>query len=74
MATVDWEEQRRKAGSLRSRDLRRLATQTGWEWKRTKGSHHVYLKAGYRSLPIPETVKKRGTILGILDRLEKADV
>ena len=41
---------RQNPKGVRFTDLCALATCFGWEFDRTKGSHHVYKKRGHRSL------------------------
>ena len=67
MATLTW--LRSRAGSLTAREL----TARGWSEPspgRGKGSHRVFAKPGRRPIVVPLR-PKRGTVLGILRRLEE---
>ena len=59
---------RRRAGNLRSRDVRDAAEQAGYRLARTSGGHHQYSKRGRRTLVIPERLTS-GTAIGIINRL-----
>ncbi len=54
---------RRRRNNVRARDLEDIAELTGWQHDRTTGSHKMYVKEGFRSLPIPQ---HSGALPGIL--------
>ena len=69
--TLTW--LRSRAGSLTARELARELTARGWSEPspgRGKGSHRVFAKPGRRPIVVPLR-PKRGTVLGILRRLEE---
>ena len=69
---VDWEAERRRAGSLRSRDLVRIAGRAGWQVLegRGKGSHALCWASGRRPVAIPRKVTRR-IALSILEQLRR---
>ena len=38
---------------MKSRDLIKLLKDNGWVLERIEGSHHIFTKAGRRSVPVP---------------------
>ena len=38
---------------ITGKDLVKLLQREGWELNRIRGSHHVMVKEGFRSVPIP---------------------
>jgi predicted RNA binding protein YcfA (HicA-like mRNA interferase family) len=59
---------RQGAANLKSKDLRDAAESCGWAFVRTKGGHHAYRKAGFRTLIIPESPTS-GTARSIINAL-----
>jgi predicted RNA binding protein YcfA (HicA-like mRNA interferase family) len=38
---------------MNGKELLEILTKQGWKLDRIKGSHHILVKAGHRSIPIP---------------------
>ena len=54
---------------MNGKQLIKALKQHGWELDRIKGSHHILVRAGHRSIPIPVHGNKdlpRGLIKAIL--------
>ncbi|MPZ98226.1 MAG: hypothetical protein GEU80_02630 [Dehalococcoidia bacterium] len=58
----------RRRGNVTTRELRRAVERQGYSHLRTTGGHHIYGKAGFRSLAVPQSVTS-GTAAAILRRL-----
>ena len=60
---------RRRAGNLRSRDLRRAAEECGYVYEESVGGHHIYRKEGTRRPLVIQHAMKPGTAAAIINRL-----
>ncbi len=38
---------------MKSRELMRILKENGWVLDRIEGSHHIFVKDGHRSVPVP---------------------
>ena len=63
---------RRRRHNLAPRELEQLARDCGWTHARTRGSHAIYVKEGFRgNLAIPRHAKVRGNLaLRLLNVIE----
>ena len=64
---------------MNGKQLIKALKQHGWELDRIKGSHHILVKEGRRSIPIPVHANKdlpRGLIKAILKQagVERGDI
>lgn len=61
---------RRRAASLRARDLISLVEEQGYEHVRTSGGHHIYdRQGGERPIVLPVRPRTANTARGIINRL-----
>ena len=43
---------------MTARELMNILKANGWKLERINGSHHIFVKDGYRSIPVPFHGKK----------------
>jgi predicted RNA binding protein YcfA (HicA-like mRNA interferase family) len=58
---------------MNGKDLSAILKEHGWTLDRVKGSHHIFIKPGKRSIPVPVHGSKdlpRGLIKAILNQAE----
>jgi predicted RNA binding protein YcfA (HicA-like mRNA interferase family) len=58
---------------MNGKDLSVILKENGWTLDRVKGSHHIFIKQGKRSIPVPIHGNKdlpRGLINAILKQAE----
>jgi len=58
---------------MNGKDLSTVLKEHGWTLDRVKGSHHIFIKPGKRSIPVPVHGSKdlpRGLIKAILKQAE----
>ncbi len=65
---------RKRRNNVRARDLENVANAAEWQHDRTTGSHKIYVKEGFRSVPIPRHsgALPGSLVLGILKAIEES--
>ena len=55
---------------MTGKEFIKLLQKNGWQCKRITGSHHIMIKEGFRSVPVP-VHRKKDLPKGILSALKK---
>jgi predicted RNA binding protein YcfA (HicA-like mRNA interferase family) len=56
--------------TMNGKDLSAILKENGWTLDRVKGSHHIFIKPGKRSIPVPSKDLPKGLIRAILKQAE----